>query len=184
MKRRTDGFTLLEVLAAVAILGIWFVVLASVAIQGLRAEGTNERRIRASLLADTVLSEIELGLASGQVPEEVEESERDDFLVGVEVVPLAELEAEVIEGDLRGMLEAELPELNQALYAIDVQVSWLEAEDEQKLTRSTYGWDAAALLESLGAADLPPGEPGERTQSQQPRSERSTGRFRANRARR
>ena len=57
MKRPTDGFTLLEVLAAVAILGIWFVVLASVGIQGLRAEGTNERRIRASLLADTILSE-------------------------------------------------------------------------------------------------------------------------------
>ena len=42
MKRRIDtGFTLLEVLAAVAILGIWFTVLANVAIQGLRAEGEN-----------------------------------------------------------------------------------------------------------------------------------------------
>ena len=36
MKKSTDarGFTLLEVLAAVAILGMWFSVLAGVAIQG------------------------------------------------------------------------------------------------------------------------------------------------------
>ena len=184
MKRRTDGFTLLEVLAAVAILGIWFTVLASVAIQGLRAEGTNERRIRASLLADTVLSEIELMLAKGEVPAETSEDERDDFQVLIEAVPLAEVEIGDSAADLRGMLAAELPPLNQSIYAIHIVVSWLEAEDEQKLTRSTYGWDMATLVEGLGAADLPLGELGAAAQSQNPSSASSTGRWRANRERR
>ena len=39
---RSRGFTLLEVLAAVAILAIWYMVMASIATQGLRAEGESQ----------------------------------------------------------------------------------------------------------------------------------------------
>jgi hypothetical protein len=155
VKRTTEGFTLLEVLGAVAVLGIWFVVLASVGIQGLRAEGNNERRMRASLLADTVLSEIELSLASGEVPSDGEESERDGFEVRIGSVPIAELELAGGEPDLRGLLATELPQLVPALYAITVEVAWFEAEDEFHVRRSTYGWDAAFLMEALGAEDAP-----------------------------
>ena len=48
--RSTRGLTLLEVLAAVALLGIWFVALASMNLHSLRAEGTAMRRIEAGLL--------------------------------------------------------------------------------------------------------------------------------------
>ena len=155
MKRTTEGFTLLEVLGAVAVLGIWFVILASVGIQGLRAEGNNERRMRASLLADTVLSEIELSLASGEVPSDGEESERDGFEVRIDSVPIAELELAGGELDLRELLATELPQLGPALYAITVEVAWLEAQDEFSVSRSTYGWDAAFLLEALRAEEAP-----------------------------
>jgi prepilin-type N-terminal cleavage/methylation domain-containing protein len=164
VKKRTEGFTLLEVLAAVAILGIWFVVLASVGVQGLRAEGNNERRLRASLLADMVLGEIELALLQGEVPAEGEESERDGFEVRIDVLPLADLELEDGEPDLRGVLAAELPQLGQALYAITVEVAWLEVQDEFRVRRNTYGWDSASLREALGAEDPPATDTPEETQ--------------------
>ena len=65
---RQRGFTLLEVLAAVAILGILYVVLADVAMQGLLSEGRSRRRLEASLLADQALSDIEIEMASGGPP--------------------------------------------------------------------------------------------------------------------
>ena len=52
------GFTLIEVLAAVALLGILYAVLARVAIEGLRAEGDSERRLEASLLADERVNDL------------------------------------------------------------------------------------------------------------------------------
>ncbi len=60
VSRSTPAFTLLEVLAAVAILGIVYVVLADVAMQGLFAEGRAKRRLEASLKADLHLSELEV----------------------------------------------------------------------------------------------------------------------------
>ncbi len=93
---RTDGgFTLLEVLAAVAILGMLFSVLAGVAVTGLRAEGINLRRIRASLVADNLLSELEAQMLAGVYPEESsEQSEHKEsltqFTIQVDVKPLAD----------------------------------------------------------------------------------------------
>jgi prepilin-type N-terminal cleavage/methylation domain-containing protein len=51
-----NGFTLLEVLAAVAILSIWFIVIAGTSVQGLRAEGESRRRLEAGQMADRILS--------------------------------------------------------------------------------------------------------------------------------
>jgi prepilin-type N-terminal cleavage/methylation domain-containing protein len=83
------GFTLLEVLAAVAVLGLVYSVLASAAIQGLRAEGDAGRRLRASLLADQRITEIEAQVAAGQTPEIGQtENQEDDFVIRTEVKPL------------------------------------------------------------------------------------------------
>jgi prepilin-type N-terminal cleavage/methylation domain-containing protein len=57
MSKVDRAFTLLEVMAAVALLGILYTVLARVAIEGLRAEGESKRRLEASLLADARLEE-------------------------------------------------------------------------------------------------------------------------------
>jgi prepilin-type N-terminal cleavage/methylation domain-containing protein len=156
------GFSLLEVLAAVAILGIWFVVLASVAVQGLRAEGSNERRIRASLAADAALAEIEMKLGRGELPED-QESERGDFLVSVTSVPIVNAELGPSDADLVGLLTSELAALNDVLFSIEVRVTWTEGTREESVTRTTYAWDADLLFEALGA-DLPPptGDGGQR----------------------
>jgi prepilin-type N-terminal cleavage/methylation domain-containing protein len=88
-RQRSAGFTLLEVLAAVAVLGLVYSVLATAAIQGLRAEGDAGRRLRASLLADQRITDIEAQVALGQTPEIGEtEVEEDEFVVRTVVEPL------------------------------------------------------------------------------------------------
>lgn len=145
-----DGFTLLEVLAAVAILGIWFAVLANVAIQGLRSEGENERRIRASLLADRVLTNVELNLDAGELPgENVDVQEEDEFTVEVEQLPLAGFEFAEPDPALMEMLEGDLGALAADLYTIQVHVTWIEGATEEAVHRTTYAWDSAPLLEAL-----------------------------------
>jgi len=56
--RRGRGFTLLEVLAAVAILAVWFILIAGTAMQGLRAEGISRRRLEAAMIADQAMAEL------------------------------------------------------------------------------------------------------------------------------
>ncbi len=62
MRRAERGLTLLEVLAAVAVLGLLYTVLASAAVQGLRSEGESRRRLEASLLMDEQLVQIRIRL--------------------------------------------------------------------------------------------------------------------------
>jgi prepilin-type N-terminal cleavage/methylation domain-containing protein len=153
------GFTLLEVLAAVAILGIWFAVLANVAIQGLRAEGVTERRIRASLIADRVLTGIELGLDAGELPgDDVEELEEDEFVVAVEQLPLTGIEAAGVDEALMELFEGELAALAADLYTLEVRVRWTEGSGEEEVVRTTYVWDSGPLLEALGSTVPEDGE--------------------------
>jgi prepilin-type N-terminal cleavage/methylation domain-containing protein len=85
---RRRAFTLLEVLAAVAILALVYTVLARVGIQGFRAEGGADRRLRASLLADDTLAEVEGQVAVGSPPKIGEkEAQHDEFLIRVRVSP-------------------------------------------------------------------------------------------------
>ena len=164
MKRRTEtGFTLLEVLAAVAILGIWFVVLANVAIQGLRAEGENERRIRASLIADRFLTDLELGFDIDELPPETEEEfEEDEFVILVESLPLTGLE--VAEGavpaeedaGLLGVFEGDLGgSLSPYLYTIYVTVRWTEGATERTVRRTTYYWDSLPMMDLFNRRPAP-----------------------------
>ena len=81
-----SGFTLLEVLAAVAVLGILFTVLSNVAIEGLRHEGESKRRIDASLIADRAMIDLETEFGSGIVPPTGRtEFMEGDFRIVVEV---------------------------------------------------------------------------------------------------
>ena len=66
---RHDGFTLLEVLGAVAILGISYMVLATAAIQAMQGIGQSQRRIEASLIADQTLIDVEISTETGQLIE-------------------------------------------------------------------------------------------------------------------
>ena len=148
--RTCGGFTLLEVLAAVAILGIWYAVLASVAIQGVRAEGENERRVRASLIADEVLDDLETEMDEGTFPElGVAETERDSFRIEVETAPIAE-SGLATDFDLFALLSGEAAEgLMRDLLAIEVRVVWKEGVDDKVIRRITYAWNSTTLTEAL-----------------------------------
>jgi prepilin-type N-terminal cleavage/methylation domain-containing protein len=154
MNRRSpsqSAFTLLEVLAAVAILGVLYVVLADVAIQGLRAEGRSRRRMEASLVADRALSEIESEIEAGGFPElgRLPETEEDMFRIAVEVRPYS-------IPPLGGTAEAgsdtgSPPEAGvlASLREIELTVTWLDGEDEQQVVRTTYAFDAATASSQL-----------------------------------
>lgn len=173
---RHAGFTLLEVLAAVAVLGLVYSVLATAAIEGLRAEGDAARRLRASLLADQRMTEIEEQVAMGQMPDlGTTEAEEDEFIVRTEVKPLdpgiAETKASkraqerldrmVGARPAGGMTETgtllhPTGKTNQPLLRrIDLEVVWTEGTEERRVHRTTYGIDivaAAPLIEQLVAA--------------------------------
>ncbi len=151
-RRPATGFTLLEVMAAVAILGVLYVVLATSAMQTLAALGESRRRLEASLLADKHLATAEEPLSLGtalELGERVEEV--DIFLVTVDVreVDLALLGLDLISGDddtsgpsILGGLGAAEP---SSLREIQVRVAWDEGDRVIELVRTTYGFDQLGL---------------------------------------
>ena len=174
MTRR--GFTLIEVLAAVAVLALTYTVLAGTAMQGLANEGESHRRLRASLLADLQLSEIEVGLATG-LPRDAE-TELDDYTLAVEVRPF-DLHAFALAANEKATQERGAPRAApdgaggppfQLLTAapgapsphleIIVHVRWIEGAFEQEVTRTTFAADPVAVQQAVAALPGAGGEQG------------------------
>jgi prepilin-type N-terminal cleavage/methylation domain-containing protein len=162
------GFTLLEVLAGVLILGLIFTVLATAAMRGLRSEGTDRRRAEAALLADRELGTIERLLTSGEkVPDGRTEKEEPPYLVRVEVAPedvLAMLPRELRE-DVARKTDPRAP---SALHdergqgrarRVTVQVAWDEAGTPDFVERTTYAYDPSEL-DALFPKPKAPGDSG------------------------
>ena len=163
------GFTLLEVLAAVAILGVWYVILAAVAIQGLRAQGESQRRLEASFLADEAIAEIEAGLNSGNAPdEEVKEYERDDYVVRIEVLsysldlpPLESGSSSASAASDSGAASLAFTNLlggasasgESPLRSVHIEVSWTEGHDERSVIRDTYAFDLESVRSELASLE-------------------------------
>ncbi len=165
------GFTLLEVMAAVAVLGLVYVVVARVAIQGLQTEGDASRRLRASLLADRALSDLELELAGGAAPKVGEtETTEEEFTVVVEVSPfdIGSVLQEGAGADQRPGAQTSTLELLSptarggipTLLSIHARVKWIEGVSEREVTRTSFVFDAEAaapLLEGIpGSEEEPP----------------------------
>ncbi len=156
---RKQGFTLLEVLAAVALLGLMYTILGQVAIQGLAAEGESARRIEASLLADRVLSDLEIELAQGSVPPLGErEYEDGEWYVRVRVAsfepPFASA-ASAEEGS-RGRLPPETAAgAAPPVRSIQVEVSWIEGAVERYVSRTTYALDLSGVEALAGQLEGP-----------------------------
>jgi len=158
---RAHGFTLIEVLAAVAILGIFVGVLAEVTFSGLRAEGDTVRRVQASLLADDRIQEIEAQAAAGSAPLGRRESQRDLFTITQELRPFDP------EKDGLGPWLAALrpkssappaPPLallqagpNAPLRIAHVEVRWNEGSSPRRVRRTTLVLDLGALKPFLAA---------------------------------
>jgi len=178
--RRADpgraGFTLLEVLAAVAIFGLVFTALAGVSMQWIAAEGDNSRRLRASLLADAVLADLEAQIARGAAPTPGEtEEERDGFRVRIEVTPfeappglLPETDEPAATTPSRAA-SANAPSLFGGdparpgpLRTVRIHVIWQEGVGDRSVTRTTWALDREAAGQILSQAGVgqqegPPG---------------------------
>jgi len=167
MRRIRAAFTLLEVMAAVAVVAIVFSTLARVASEGLRSQGISKRRLEASLLVDSHLAEIEIQLASGIAPEIGEsEIEEGPFLIIVRVTSFDIASAipksgygdvdPIIEATLAGVLGDEVSPVR----AIEITVTWIEGLDEYSVIRNTFGIDPV-VMEGLAGAGMqsltPPG---------------------------
>jgi prepilin-type N-terminal cleavage/methylation domain-containing protein len=161
MRSSDGGFTLFEVLGAVAILAILYTTLSTVAIRGLRSEGESRRMLEASLLADWELSEFELELETGAAPEiGITETENEEgFTVRWEVTPL---QAVIFENASESDRDAKASNLagqsvpaatgqiwttddgNVPFLQVALRVSWLEAGYERSITRTIFAVDEDA----------------------------------------
>lgn len=159
---RPAGFTLMEVLGAVAILGVSFIMLATSSIQGLRMIGESMRRADASLLADRLLSEVELKAEVGQLIDiGLDEFDEEPFTIIVEVLDLAaEYEGSSPRGDPEDLLMflaveangpyAEFRESNWLLgylREVHISVAWQEGANEITITRTAYIYDQQAWMD-------------------------------------
>ena len=161
MRSSDGGFTLFEVLGAVAILAILYTTLSTVAIRALRSEGESRRMLEASLLADWELSQFELQLEAGAAPEIgiTEDEEKDGFRVTWEVtpreVPIFQTASD-LEGDAAnapnpagqitpapGQLAPTRPEAPPFLQ-VGLWVSWIEGGNERWVKRTIFAVDEDA----------------------------------------
>lgn len=167
MTRRAErAFTLLEVMAAVAILGIVYAYLARATSQGILTAGESRWRLEASLVADQVLSDLERNMATdGTLPLGETEFEVDGFAVKQTISPL-ELPPELLAEDEpdQASRSRSSPGASPAsllagdgstpgiLRQIRVRVGWFDGVQEQSLVRYSFGYDASAALPLLGLA--------------------------------
>lgn len=152
---------MLEVMAAVLVLGLLYSVLADVAIEGLRAEGEAKRRLDASLMVDRLLGDMEAEMSIGVLPEEgVSQWEEDPYRIEREVAPLSlplELVAIIKESDPESPFASDEAGATGIL-RVDLRVSWDEASRELSVARTTFTYDAAQYAAIAEGADAGEGE--------------------------
>ena len=164
-RSRRTGFTLLEVMAAVLVLGLLYTVLASRALIGLRSEGSDRRRADAEMIADRELATIETDLSSGLPLEDgMVEREQAPFKVISNVEPfdaLALLPAELYR-DIARTTDPKAPSVlhdergQSRVRKISVVVEWDEAGEPHHVERTTFAFDTSTLADyfpSSGGAE-------------------------------
>lgn len=181
------GFTLIEVLGAVAVLAILYTVLAGVAIQALRAEGESRRRMEASLLIGEHMAILEAAIALGSAPALGEQTEEIEIFTietrvrSIEAGALGFDSTEATEGSAE-MLFAESENSDPPpLREIEILIRWSEGDRELEIARSTYALDTTGMAGQFptasdgGSTARSDGEGGSRSS----RSERDSGKRRS-----
>lgn len=164
--RSRRGFTLLEVMAAVVLLFFVVTYLAQAQMSGLAHEGDAARRMRASLLADRLVTELEAAMAGGEdVPVGITETEEDELRgvtevaavdpasLGLDALLAATGESTEIVKPQWEVLDAEVGGLRSA----SVRVRWTEGADEREVTRTTFLFQpgSIAALQELNPPEQP-----------------------------
>ena len=171
MRISNRGFTLFEVLGAVAILAILYTTLSTIAIRGLRSEGESRRMLEASMLADWELSEFELVLDTGAAPEigTTVSEEEDGITVTWEVTPFqtaifensSKQERDAKASSLAGQSasipagQAEATDTDPPPFLqLKLIVSWFEAGNERSVTRTIFAVDEDAAAKFAAESAL------------------------------
>lgn len=177
MRNSDAGFTLFEVLGAVAILAIVYTTLSGVAIHWLRSEGESRRMLEASLVADLVISEFELDLDTGVAPELgiTQFEDENGFILTWEVTPFQTKifktpQEQELERNAKNPTAQPVPipttqtvgedALAPPFLQVELRVAWLEAGVERSVTRTLFAVDedAAAKLAASGVLTEPDSE--------------------------
>lgn len=163
MKRRAElGLTLLEVMAAVALLGILYAYLAKAASQGILISGDSRWRLEASLVADEEMVALERQLLEGAPLEPgSSEAEQDRFRITREIEPyslvLPEPAPEKAPGKAaagESLLGSGDPSDPGILRRVKIRVIWFDGIDEQSLERVTFAYDASAVLQMIDSGPI------------------------------
>jgi prepilin-type N-terminal cleavage/methylation domain-containing protein len=185
--RAARGLTLLEVLAALAIFAVVMTVLIGTSTSAVHRAAVSARRLEANLLADAVVADLEIQMRQGVAPvvDRTEwKTEDEQYLIrllnrtlqealaaptttlaeeadGAASPPPAGPGATQIGGGagIGTLLAGELPEVAKHLRQYDVEVSWMDVDGPESLTRTTFAFDwqaakleYAALFEAAGGA--------------------------------
>jgi len=160
------GLTLLEVLAAVMIFAMVMTVVIGTSTSAVHHVGLSSRKLEADLFADNLLADLEIQINQGVTPV-IDENEftQDQFSVHItqtQIFPedpgraagpasgLAGIAA-AAGGDVLSTLGTALPEVAGHLMQYDIEVSWLEQNGPQSVTRTTFAFDWQAAETELAA---------------------------------
>lgn len=175
MVRARRGFTLIEVLGAVVLLGLVVTYVSRAAIQSLGFAGDAQRRLSASLLADRIVTEIEEASAAGTAPElgekQLQEPDDPDFQASVKVAPLDPAAfgiAKLLEPQDPRSGSAPVTDLFEpergaqpAVFSVEVHVRWADGMYKREVVRTTVLLTPAAVPELAAlAATTGPGAAG------------------------
>lgn len=147
--KRNKGFTLLEIMVAIAILSISLVALLTFQGNTMITSGRAERITEATMLARMKMGEIELeldkGLKKGEFPEE--ETEEGDFEEPFEnykwklSIKGVKLPAPVMgdEGSVENLIGRQLTEeIAKTVREVKLEVVWSELGEEQSINVVTH----------------------------------------------
>lgn len=159
-RRAERALTLLEVMAAVALLGIVYAYLARAASQGILTSGESRWRLEASLLADQELADLEREMRAGAPLELGRQDPREegDFTVARRI-EVWSLPAELMpprDPDSTGpsLLGRGPNDALGTLRRVRVRVAWFDGVRDQHIERVTFVYDTLA---AANAAGLQPG---------------------------
>lgn len=161
---RAGGFSLIEVLAAVAVLAFVYIALSEYAMRGLGAEGEAQRRLHATTLADAKLAELEAQLLLDTPPAiGTQESDEDEFHIVIEVrafsleLPVWAPKADAgnspaaTTADGPSFLRADEGDDAPPLRQIRVRIEWPEGRALQTVSRTTLFFDKTEHEELLSS---------------------------------